>query len=190
MPGRPRRPRREKKADKPRHPNRTRAIVAIVIVVLIGLILSMRAFATFWTDYLWFDSLDLTGVWRKLLGRQGLTRCRHHRRVLPPPVGEPPRGRPSGPQVRPGGRLGGRDPRAVPGADLGSPTPRVLPGVARHRHHPGHQRVGPVAGLAVVPQRRLVRGRPIPSSAPTSASSSSSCRSCPRSSTGCSPSWS
>ena len=68
MPGRPRRSRREKKADKVRNPNRTRAIAAVVIVVLLVLVLSMRAFATFWTDYLWFDTLGRSSVWRALLG--------------------------------------------------------------------------------------------------------------------------
>ena len=68
MPGRPRRSRREKKADKVRNPNRTRAVAAVVIVVLLVLVLSMRALATFWTDYLWFDSLDRSSVWRALLG--------------------------------------------------------------------------------------------------------------------------
>ena len=33
---------------------------------MVGL-LSLRAIATFWTDFLWFDALDLGAVWRKLL---------------------------------------------------------------------------------------------------------------------------
>src|SRR6476660_6430941 len=72
MPGGPRRSRREKrrdkKADKVRNPNRTRAIIAGIIVVLLVLIFSMRALATFWTDYLWFDSLGRSSVWSTLLG--------------------------------------------------------------------------------------------------------------------------
>ena len=42
-------------------------MLAVVIVLLVLLALSLRAIATFWTDFLWFDSLDLTGVWRRLL---------------------------------------------------------------------------------------------------------------------------
>ncbi len=42
-------------------------MLAVVAVVAVVLLLSMRAIATFWTDYLWFDSLDLNGVWRRLL---------------------------------------------------------------------------------------------------------------------------
>lgn len=38
--------------------------MAVVVVVLL---LSLRAIATFWTDLLWFDSLDLASVWRRLL---------------------------------------------------------------------------------------------------------------------------
>ncbi len=39
-------------------------MIAVVVVVLL---LSVRAVATFWTDFLWFDVLDLAAVWRKLL---------------------------------------------------------------------------------------------------------------------------
>jgi len=35
--------------------------------VLVVLAMSMRALATFWTDYLWFESLDLTSVWTRLI---------------------------------------------------------------------------------------------------------------------------
>lgn len=31
------------------------------------LLFTLRSIATFWTDYLWFDSLDLTGVWSTLV---------------------------------------------------------------------------------------------------------------------------
>jgi len=41
--------------------------LAVVLIGLVVLALSLRAIATFWTDILWFDSLDLGSVWRKLL---------------------------------------------------------------------------------------------------------------------------
>lgn len=47
--------------------NRSRTVLAVVIVLLVLLALSLRAIATFWTDFLWFDTLDLTSVWRRLL---------------------------------------------------------------------------------------------------------------------------
>ena len=62
----PRPPRRERKERGPR-PNRARWALGILAGVLILLALSLRAIATFWTDFLWFDSLDLSAVWRRLL---------------------------------------------------------------------------------------------------------------------------
>ncbi len=47
--------------------NRSRTVLAVVVVLLVLLALSLRAIATFWTDFLWFDNLDLTSVWRRLL---------------------------------------------------------------------------------------------------------------------------
>jgi uncharacterized membrane protein (UPF0182 family) len=47
--------------------NRGRTVLAVVVVLLVLLALSLRAIATFWTDFLWFDTLDLTSVWRRLL---------------------------------------------------------------------------------------------------------------------------
>lgn len=49
------------------HPNRRRILLAALLVVVVVLALSLRAIATFWTDYLWFDSVELGSVWRKLL---------------------------------------------------------------------------------------------------------------------------
>lgn len=63
----PRPSRRERRKDRGPRPNRARWIVGILAAVVIALILSLRAIATFWTDFLWFDSLDLTAVWRRLL---------------------------------------------------------------------------------------------------------------------------
>ncbi len=39
----------------------------VVVLVLVALLFSLRALANFWTDYLWFDSVDFGGVWRTLL---------------------------------------------------------------------------------------------------------------------------
>lgn len=57
---------------RPRHPRRFagrgRAIAIGVVVLLILLIVSLRGIARFYTDYLWFKSLHLTGVWSGVLG--------------------------------------------------------------------------------------------------------------------------
>ena len=42
-------------------------VLGVVAVALIILALSLRAIATFWTDFLWFDSLELTSVWSQLI---------------------------------------------------------------------------------------------------------------------------
>ena len=39
----------------------------VVVLVLVALLFSLRTLANFWTDYLWFDSVDFGGVWRTLL---------------------------------------------------------------------------------------------------------------------------
>ncbi|MCB2223591.1 MAG: UPF0182 family protein [Actinobacteria bacterium] len=39
----------------------------IALVVLAVLVLSLRGIATFWTDYLWFDSVDYGSVWSTLV---------------------------------------------------------------------------------------------------------------------------
>ena len=46
--------------------SRRRRVILLVVVGLVLLLLGLRSIATFWTDYLWFDSLGLTGVWRTL----------------------------------------------------------------------------------------------------------------------------
>jgi hypothetical protein len=64
----PRPSRRERRRERSAaHPNRGRILLAVVLVAVVVLALSLRAIATFWTDLLWFDSLDLGSVWRKLL---------------------------------------------------------------------------------------------------------------------------
>ncbi|HSF87121.1 MAG TPA: UPF0182 family protein [Acidimicrobiia bacterium] len=47
--------------------SRSRRLLSILAVGLIILLFTLRSIATFWTDYLWFDSLDLTGVWSTLV---------------------------------------------------------------------------------------------------------------------------
>ena len=46
---------------------RFRVIIAIAVAALIVLMLSLRGIAGFYTDYLWFDSLGYTAVWRGVL---------------------------------------------------------------------------------------------------------------------------
>ncbi len=47
---------------------RTRIVIAAVIACLVVLALSLRGIAGFYTDFLWFDSLGRTDVWRQVLG--------------------------------------------------------------------------------------------------------------------------
>ncbi|MGY6500407.1 MAG: UPF0182 family membrane protein [Acidimicrobiales bacterium] len=53
-----------------RNPNRGRIILVVVLVALFFFVTSLRGIAGFYTDYLWFDALDLTGVWTGVLGAQ------------------------------------------------------------------------------------------------------------------------
>ncbi len=46
---------------------RSRRILTIVIVAGLALLLTLRSIAVFWTDFLWFDSIDQTGVWSTLI---------------------------------------------------------------------------------------------------------------------------
>ncbi len=46
---------------------RVRAWMVILVVVLVGLFLSARGLASFYTDYLWFDSIGFGTTWRGLL---------------------------------------------------------------------------------------------------------------------------
>ena len=47
---------------------RGRIILLLVVVALFVLLVSLRGIAGFYTDYLWFDELHLTSVWRSILG--------------------------------------------------------------------------------------------------------------------------
>jgi len=63
----PRPSRRDRRRERMAGPNRLRWVLGGLVVFLLILALSLRAIATFWTDLLWFDSLELTSVWRRLL---------------------------------------------------------------------------------------------------------------------------
>ncbi|MEO6317319.1 MAG: hypothetical protein ABIP36_00910, partial [Acidimicrobiales bacterium] len=60
-------------SDMPRRPTRGpsagrgRAWLVVGAAVLFFLITSLRGFAGFYTDYLWFDSLGSSDVWRGVL---------------------------------------------------------------------------------------------------------------------------
>ena len=58
-------PRRD---QRPGSPNRGRVILVVAVAVLLFLVVSLRGIAGFYTDFLWFDSLGLTGVWTGVLG--------------------------------------------------------------------------------------------------------------------------
>lgn len=51
----------------PRTSRRSRVIAAIVVVVLVVVIASLSGIARFWTDYLWFQSVGFTSVFRGVL---------------------------------------------------------------------------------------------------------------------------
>src|SRR4051794_38838251 len=56
-----------------RSPGRGRVILIISAVALFLLITSVRQIAEFWTDMLWFQSVDLQSVWsRTLAAKVGL----------------------------------------------------------------------------------------------------------------------
>ena len=59
-------------ADMPRRRRRTsgrgRVLIVVAAVVLFILFTSLRGVAGFYTDFLWFDNLGLSQVWRGILG--------------------------------------------------------------------------------------------------------------------------
>ena len=44
-----------------------RRFLIIGLILVVVLLLSLRGIATFWTDYLWFDSVGFSSVWRTLV---------------------------------------------------------------------------------------------------------------------------
>src|SRR3954470_13048133 len=61
-------PRRERSAGRARRPGRGRILLVIAAIGLFVLITTLRSIASFYTDYLWFQSVGQTGVWRGVLG--------------------------------------------------------------------------------------------------------------------------
>ena len=62
MPQRPRRAEKVKGSE-----GRGRVFLIVGVVVLFVLATSLRGIASFYTDYLWFESLSLSSVWRGVL---------------------------------------------------------------------------------------------------------------------------
>ncbi|MFH1331539.1 MAG: UPF0182 family protein [Actinomycetota bacterium] len=52
---------------RPRRFGAGRRILVVTALLVLLLLLSLRGLANFWTDYLWFDSVDFSAVWRTLL---------------------------------------------------------------------------------------------------------------------------
>ena len=61
-------PRGERRARRPRRTGRGRILLVVVAIGLFILITTLRSIASFYTDYLWFQSIGQTGVWRGVLG--------------------------------------------------------------------------------------------------------------------------
>ena len=74
QPDQPRPPSRRDRRAARRRPGRGRAVVLTLLAVVFLLLISLRGMAAFYTDYLWYDSLGLAGLWRHLLvTKAGLT---------------------------------------------------------------------------------------------------------------------
>jgi uncharacterized membrane protein (UPF0182 family) len=55
-------------AGRRRRPARGRILLVLVAAAVFLFLISLRGIAGFYTDYLWFDELHLTSVWRSVLG--------------------------------------------------------------------------------------------------------------------------
>ncbi|MGI8809919.1 MAG: UPF0182 family membrane protein [Acidimicrobiales bacterium] len=55
-------------AGRRRRPARGRVVLVVVSAAVFLVLVSLRGIAGFYTDYLWFDELALTSVWRSVLG--------------------------------------------------------------------------------------------------------------------------
>src|SRR4051794_39506235 len=60
-------PRRTRRAGRLRS-GRGRIVLVVVAVALFLFITSLRSIASFYTDFLWFDSVGQTSVWKGVLG--------------------------------------------------------------------------------------------------------------------------
>ena len=165
--------------------NRGRVMLIVLAVALVLLITSLRGIAGFYTDYLWFDSLGFSGVFRDVLGAKialaliftalFFVLCWINLwiadRIAPRFPSRWSRG-----GVR----------RAVPRADRASHRPgshRRGPAVRTHRRASARRASGRTGSSSRTASTSVWTTR---SSTPTSASTSSSCRSCGSSWTGCS----
>src|SRR5437868_2923647 len=61
-------PRGEARPARTRRPGRGRVLLVIAAIGLFLLVTARRSIASFYTDYLWVDSIGQTGVWRGVLG--------------------------------------------------------------------------------------------------------------------------
>ncbi|MGH9116702.1 MAG: UPF0182 family protein [Acidimicrobiales bacterium] len=66
-------------SDMPKRPHRARlptgrgrTLIIVIVAGLFVLIASLRGLAGFYTDYLWFDSIDQTSVWAGVLSAKGV----------------------------------------------------------------------------------------------------------------------
>jgi uncharacterized protein len=57
-----------RRTRRPGRTNRGRTVLIVAVVAAFVLLTSLRGIARFYTDFLWFDSLDQSGVWRGVLG--------------------------------------------------------------------------------------------------------------------------
>ena len=135
-----------------RGPRRGRFWLVVAIIVVIVLFASLRTIATFYTDYLWFGSVHLGGVWRRLLEVKAGLVLRIRGGVRRGPVGEPRRrGSPGTPRARPRPRGRACAPRTSSGSPRGGA--RAHRGVGGHRPDRGVGRHRAVAELPPVHER-------------------------------------
>jgi uncharacterized protein len=57
-----------RRAPRRKNGRRGRTLLIVGVIAAFVLLTSLRGIADFYTDYLWFDSLNQTGVWRGVLG--------------------------------------------------------------------------------------------------------------------------
>src|SRR5262245_28765626 len=57
-----------RRAPRRKNGRRGRTLLIVGVIAAFVLLTSLRGIAGFYTDFLWFDSLDQTGVWRGILG--------------------------------------------------------------------------------------------------------------------------
>ena len=55
-------------AGRRHRPARGRILLVLIAIAVFFVLVSLRGIAGFYTDYLWFESLGLSGVWSGVLG--------------------------------------------------------------------------------------------------------------------------